>query len=668
VADAPGALVHAGLRLPRPEPRAERRPLRERWWDRALAAAAGAALARTTRWRGHGLARILPALAAEAGVLAGLDDAALAARALPLRAALRRAPAWPDAALLPALALAREAAHRTLGQRAHDVQMLGAYAALRGMLAEMATGEGKTLAATLAACVGGLAGTPVHVVTVNRYLAERDHAAGLPLYDFLGLTAGLVTEAVPPEARRAAYACDVTICTSKDLAFDYMRDRLAAGPGWRRGALREKARRLAGAAEAAPLLRGLHVAIVDEADSVLIDEARTPLILAGPAPAPRDPAVHDLGLTLAAALRPGIEFELHANERRVALLPAGRRALAAAAPDAPPWDEVAERERLVLLALTALHALERDEHYLVRAGKAEIIDEFSGRIMADRSWSDGLQEMVERKEGLALSERHAVEARMTYQRFFRRYRRLAGMTGTAREVAAELWRTYRLRVAAIPTNRPDAKRFAACRGHADDGAKWRAIVAEVGPLHARGVPVLIGTRTVAASHQATAALTAAGLRHRVLSAAQDAEEALTVAAAGAPGAITVATNMAGRGTDIRLAPGVGALGGLHVIVSEPHEARRIDRQLAGRCGRQGDPGEVLPHVSLDDALLQRHLPPAACALLRGAARLGSAQWGARFGAQLAQRRAESLHARMRRELLRSDEWLNDAMAFAGEPE
>ncbi len=615
--------------------------------------------------------------------LAAMTDADLIGQARAVRQVLRDDPSWSDAGLAHGLAVVREAAFRVLGQRAFDVQILGALATLRGMVAEMATGEGKTLTATLAACVAGLGGVPVHLVTVNRYLAERDHAAAAPLHAFLGLTSGLVTEDVPVAARAAAYRCDITVCTNKDLAFDYLRDRIAAGPSVGRGNLRHKAAVITrtGHPSAPPptLLRGLHFAIVDEADSVLIDEARTPLILSGSSGEARDEAVFDRGIDVARSLREGIDFAVLRDEGRVELSVLGQEAIAAAlagpsGDHPPPWDSSAERERLMLLALTALHTLHRGEHYLVRDGKAEIVDEYTGRVMADRTWSDGLQEMVERKEGLALSERRDVLARVTFQRFFRRYKRLAGMTGTASEVAGELWRVYRLPVAAIPANRPDAKRIHPPRAHATEADKWRAIAKEVAAIHWSGAPILIGTRTVEASRRASAALDERGLSHVVLSAAQDEHEAAIVARAGEPFAITVATNMAGRGTDIRLGTGTAALGGLRVIISEPHEARRIDRQLSGRCGRQGDPGEVFLHVCLDDALMQRHLGPPIVSLLRGMVTpLGSAMPAManrliRAGAWLAQRRAEALHARMRRDLLRSDEWTGDAMAFAGTPE
>jgi len=653
------------IRLPEPRTYPERAPLREAPLDRAAHHAIARLKAATSRSRGTWLAEIHGPVAIAGETLRALSDAALLNTAREAGLALRADPAWPQPALAQALAITREAASRALGLTPFDSQITGAHAALRGMAAEMATGEGKTLAATIAACVAGLAGTPVHVVTVNRYLADRDAAEMGPLYRFLGLGIGLVTEAVPAAARAREYSHPITICTNKDVAFDYMRDRLTMGR--LRSDLRHKMARLAGSARAEGLLlRGLHFAIVDEADSVLIDEARTPLILSRDLPDDRDTALFDTALDIAARLRPGLDCALFRRERQVALLPPGEAFLERLASSGPPWDQPAERRRLVTQALHALHMLNRDEHYLVRDGKCEIIDEFSGRILPDRTWSDGLQEMVDRKEGLALNPHRSTIARTTYQRFYRRYLRLAGMSGTLQEVAGELWRVYRLPVARVALHRPDRKSIEPALGFATEAEKWRAIASRVATAHATGQPVLIGTRTVEASLRASAVLRDHGIDHRVLNAAQDGREAEIIAQAGREGAVTVATNMAGRGTDIRLAPDMAARGGLCVVASESHEAGRIDRQLAGRCGRQGDPGTVAAFVSWQDSLLAAHAPIWSVAL----AAL-PASWRAHCAvilARMAQRRAEWLHAGMREDLLRAEESLGEAIAFAGEPQ
>ncbi len=654
------------LILPAPLLYPERIARREKLLDRVAASVISVAAAQGTHWRARRAAGILEPVARHAASFRVMDDAALQNEARVVRAALRARADWPDASIAQGLALAAEVASRVIGLRPYDEQLVGAFAALRGMAVEMATGEGKTLSATLAASVAGLAGVPVHLVTVNRYLAERDAEQMRPLYTMLGLTCGVVTEGVPVQLRAEQYRCDITVCTNKDVPFDYMRDRLVMGRA--RSNLRQKAARIAGGAAqigAGTLLRGLQFAIVDEADSVLIDEARTPLILSAEVDDTRDPEEARTALEVAAGLRHGRDFVIHARERRVALQEAGRRALTALADRGAPWDSGPERERLVELALTALHTLRRDEHYLVRDGKAEIIDEFTGRVMPDRSWSDGLQDMVDCLEGLTPGPARTTVARTTYQRFYRRYRRLAGMSGTLREVAGELWRVYRLPVATVPLHRADRKRHLGTLSFIDDAAKWQAIARHVAAAQADGRPVLVGTRTVDASHRAAAALTQAGVPHVVLNAAHDATEADIVARAGEARAVTVATNMAGRGTDIRLGEGVAAGGGLSVIVSEPHEAGRIDRQLIGRCGRQGDPGTVLRFVALTDSLLASHVPrvpQAFIACLPRPARDAAIPLLAR----LAQMRAERLHMRMRRDLLRLEEWLGDAIAFAGE--
>jgi preprotein translocase subunit SecA len=649
----------------------ERPEIRRDWLEAAAASVEAWLVAGATGTRARRLAPIVAEVAAHGAALAALDDAALAREARRVAGLLKRHPDWPREVVAQSFAVIRAAAQRTIGQRHYDVQLIGGYAMVRGMIAEMATGEGKTLAATLAAATAALAGVPVHVVTVNAYLAARDAAQMGPLYRFLGLTVGVVTEEVPADERGAGYRCDITYCTNKDLAFDYMRDRLRLGR--RLGNLRRKVAALSGQGDRREdgLLRGLHFAIVDEADSVLIDEARTPLILSGETDAVRDESVFDRALGEAGELVADVHYQIMPQEHRLELLAAGRSRIARLKRLGPPWDERGERERLIATALTALHLLHPDEHYLVRDGKVEIIDEFTGRTMPDRAWVEGLHEMIERKEELELSKRRGTLARMTYQRFFRRYCRLAGMTGTAHEVAAELWRVYRLPIATIPLNRPDRKTMLRGRAHPSIEAKWRAIAEEVAAMHASGAPVLIGTRTVAATKVASAALAARGLPHVVLSAAQDEAEAEIIARAGARGAITLATNMAGRGTDIRLAEGIAELGGLHVIVSEPHEAGRIDRQLAGRCGRQGDPGVIAAHLSLDDDLVTRHAPRLLLTAARLIARGGKGsreQFCLNAIGRLAQVRAQRLHARMRADLFKSDEWLGDAISFAGERE
>ncbi|HSE05879.1 MAG TPA: preprotein translocase subunit SecA [Methylomirabilota bacterium] len=568
-------------------------------------------------------------------------------------------------------ALVREAAGRTLGERHFDVQLIGGRILLEGMVAEMQTGEGKTLTATLAACTAALAGVPVHVVTVNDYLARRDAEWMSPVYSALGITVGVVVHGMDHAARRAAYERDVTYVTNKEVAFDYLRDRLAMGPRTSHTLLQLE--RLAGDETRAGklVLRGLCYAIVDEADSVLVDEARTPVIISRGGDAGDERRVYATALALADRLAAGRDYVIDERDRAVRLTESGMARLDEMAEPLPGvWAGRRRREELVRQALTARHLFQRDRNYLVRDEKVHIIDEFTGRLMSDRSWEHGLHQLVEVKEGCPVTAPRDALVRISYQRFFRRYLRLAGMTGTARETVAELWSVYRLAVVSIPPNRPLARRPYRGRVYATADVKWRAIVRRISALHGKGRPILIGTRSVAASERLSELLATAGLSHRVLNARQDKEEAEIIARAGEPGRITVATNMAGRGTDIRLAPGVAERGGLHVIATERHEAGRIDRQLFGRCGRQGDPGSYEAIVSLEDEIVTVYASQMARWLARLAIRMAGRP-GERLAALVvhrAQRAAERLHSRGRRDLLAHDEDVETALAFAGRAE
>jgi len=630
---------------------------------------AGAEIAAcAARWRARALSRIVPLVEQHADEFRALalDDFGPAVRDAAL--ALRRAPQLPDREVARAFALIRELSHRVLGKRHFDVQITGAFAMLKGMLAEMATGEGKTLTATLVAGTAALAGFPVHVVTVNDYLARRDAEQMGVLYRRLGLTVGTVLNGQNAEERRAAYACDITYCTNKELAFDYLRDRILLGQADGELALKLEAVYSHAPRSRQLRLRGLHFAIVDEADSVLIDEARTPLIISGQVESDFDADTIAAALDLAGELAPEQDYFLSLEERRVFLTAPGQARIAAFAGERRgAWRSVVAREELARQAISAIHLFRRGEHYVVADGKVQIVDEYTGRIMPDRVWSEGLHQMIEHKEGCALSARRTTIARITYQRFFRRYRRLTGMSGTLRPIARELWRVYGLAVATIPTHRPVQRRHLPDRVMATDQEKWRAILARVAQLHATGVPVLIGTRSVAASERASAELQAAGLPHTVLNATQDRHEAEIIAQAGERGRITIATNMAGRGTDIHLGEGAAELGGLHVIMTERHDARRIDDQLAGRSGRQGEPGCFQAILSMEDPLMDFDTGPILSRLAKPAMGMAG-DWVGRAMLRLAQRRAEWLHARMRADLLRSDRTQTKTLAFSGRPE
>ena len=506
--------------------------------------------ARKGRWQ-----RIPEQVAAHAAGLAEADDESLLSRAAELACELRER-GYEDELVAQVFALVREQAFRTLGYRHFDVQLMGGWALLHGMVAEMETGEGKTLTATLAVCTAALAGVPVHVITVNDYLAQRDADTLRPLYAALGLSVGVIVSGLDPQTRRTAYACDVTYCTNKEVAFDYLKDRIALGG--RPSRLRLRLERLSGGEGRAQRLihRGLHYGIVDEADSILVDEARTPLIISGAKGDTGEEQIYRTALVVARELERDVDYTVDTREREVKLLPEGcERVRELAEPQGGVFRGRRRREEFVRQALIALSLFHRDQHYLVKDDKVQIVDEYTGRLMPDRSWEHGLHQLIEVKEDVAVTGRQDTLARISYQRFFRRYDRLAGMTGTAREVSVELWGVYGLAVASIPTNRPCQRKLLPERVLVGVDEKWLEVVARIGELYSGGRPVLVGTRSVAASEHLSEQLDEVGLPHVVLNARQDREEAEIVARAGEPGRITVATNMAGRGTATGCRPG-----------------------------------------------------------------------------------------------------------------
>ena len=590
------------------------------------------------------LRRFAEAVTTAAAGLAELDDAALTERCAGLRARLLRSGLHREALLIETFALVSEYATRSLGKRPYPVQLMAGRALLDGRMVEMATGEGKTLTAALPAITAALAGVPVHVVTVNGYLAERDAALIGPLYVAFGLSVGTVLPGQCPALHDAAYACDIVYCVNQELVFDYLRQHLDAG-----------VRPFAG--------RGLPFAIVDEADSVLIDESRTPLVIArelpGETAADWLPA-HEM----AGQLDAEVHYRIEARERRVRLTGAGRRRLAETEHHGA-WRLARVREERVEQALTARHLFVRDRDYVLRDGEVQIVDEFTGRVLPDRTWERGLHQLIELKEGCATSARRETLARLTYPRFFARYLRLAGMSGTLAEVAPELAMNYATALVRIPTHRPQQRCWLGARLYAQSGARWQAIVERACQLAAAGRAVLIGTRSVEASEQLAGLLAGRGIGAVVLNARQDADEAAIIAGAGAPGRITVATNMAGRGTDITLTAAVRAAGGLAVILSEFHESARIDRQLYGRAGRQGDPGSAEAHASLDDELFVRHGRPWLRELARRWPGGVLPRW---LGTALladAQRRAEAHNARIRIATGEQDRHWSQSLAFSG---
>lgn len=617
------------------------------------------------RWRGRRStsARLWAAAArveAVAEQLRDADEGELHRLVVHHRTELRRrgggvlAPETVEAAL-PVLV---ELADRKLSLRPYRVQIMGALALTGGRLAEMGTGEGKTLTLALASAAAAWRGRPCHVVTANDYLAERDAVHLARYYAACGLRVAHVAAGFEPRPRREAYAADVVYCTSKELVADFLRDRLLLGR------LTQAERRtivnlVRKPGPEAPLVqRGLFTVLVDEADNQLIDEAVTPLIISQRREDAELVRCCREATRLAGGLEEGADYSLDHRHKDASLTVRGRERVAVAAPGAPGglYGEAAWLTALVTLALQARHFFHRDKQYVVVDDQIVIVDEFTGRPMPGRAWRQGLHQAVEAKEGVPITAPTESLARLSFQRFFRLFRHLGGITGTAWEARDEFWGVYGLPAVKIPPHRPSRRRDLPGRYFPTAEAKWAAIVAAVLAEHRQERPVLIGTRSVAASELLAARLEAFGLRVAVLNAVRHREEAIIVAMAGEPGAVTIATNMAGRGTDIRLDPRVIERGGLHVLLTEHHEAGRIDRQLMGRAGRQGEPGSTQIFASLEDELALRFAPGWArrgAALALRANSSGAQRLAARFFRWL-QRRAEKQAYRQRSQVLVQD--------------
>lgn len=615
------------------------------------------------RFEGRRTKAFLRVTQAQEESVAQLDDQGLRLQLAEAARQMRRE-GFTDRMLATAFTLIREASRRTLGMRHHDVQLLAGRALLRGRLAEMATGEGKTLAATLAVCTAAASGAAVHVVTVNDYLAERDAEDNRPLFALLGLSVGVVLQDMDVAKRREAYACDITYVSNKELTFDYLKDCIALGEASR---TQQHLRELAGGRRnEPPILRGLHIAIIDEADSVLIDEASTPLIISETLPDDLDPAIYTQSIALANALRAGVDYAVGAH-RDIWLTPTGKQSVrTASAGYGGLWQSPLWREEFVQKALSAVHNFQRDQHYILAEDKVQIVDESTGRVMPDRTWERGLHQMIESKEGCEITGQRRTLAQITYQRFFGRYLLLCGMTGTAREVAGEVKRSYDLSVTRIPTHKSSRRQRLVDRICRTSDERWREVARRAVEVAATGRPVLVGTRSVEASEQLGALLENDAIAHAVLNARQDKSEAEAIAQAGCPGRITVATNMAGRGTDIKLAPEAEKAGGLHVILTEFHESARVDRQLFGRCARQGDPGSTESIVSADDELFRQFAPGVGRWLMRALVRRNRKTRGLlRRWVVYLQGRAERHYRTQRTETIRRDaEWMR-ALGFVG---
>lgn len=545
------------------------------------------------------------------------SDAALKEQAAGLKKRAHQGVA-PDDLLVETFALVREAGARTLGMRHFDVQVLGGVALHRGNIAEMKTGEGKTLAATLPVALNALSGKGVHVVTVNDYLAARDAEWMGAIYSFMGLSVGVVTEDIDAEEQRderqAAYAADITYVTNHELVFDYLRDNLALTPD-------------------EVVVRPLHFAVVDEVDFLLLDEARTPLIISGDSGA--DPTNCREARQIVARLKEGQHFKVDHKTKQASVLEAGWNAL----DKALGVDNVADAEHQlwqhVLHNAVLAHAVyKRDVDYIIRDGKCYIVDEFTGRVSPDKRFADGLHQALEAKEGLQIRPEDRTLAKTSYQSYFKLYPKLCGMTGTAKPAKEEFARTYGLRVVLTPTNRPMIRKDWGNMVYATGEEKFDAVVAEIDALCSAGRPVLVGTTSIRESEELAAQLAEAGIENTVLNAKNHEQEAAVIAQAGRSGAVTISTNMAGRGVDILLGGNAEALlsqaegaaeaereaiakrcetdrqqvveaGGLAVVGTGLHEAERIDDQLRGRAGRQGDPGSSQYFLSLDDPIYKK---------------------------------------------------------------
>ncbi|MBL8762493.1 MAG: hypothetical protein JNL50_14455 [Phycisphaerae bacterium] len=571
-----------------------------------------------------------------------------------------------EEAVRRALALTRETARRITGEEPYPVQLMGALALYHGRIIEMLTGEGKTLTGSIAAPLLAWRYRRLHILTVNDYLASRDAQSRGQLYRRCLCDVGAIVQETEEHERFEIYAKPIVYGTPKQITADWLRDQIRMGPvntPWTGRQSLMSAGRSGG-----PMIPGLHAAMVDECDAVLIDEGVVPLIIA------RSRREHDMAhiyrdaARIAARLDEGPDYSIEHVHRRSELKRRGQHRARQMFDELPDsiWRATRRAEELVRQALVARHCYTSGRQYQVVEGKVMIVDEYTGRFLADRSWEHGLHQAVEAKEGLDVTADRETLARMSFQRFFRSYPFLCGMTGTAADATGEMESVYSRPVIVVPTNRPVIRAQWPMRVFRTQESKWRAIAQSVAELHAKGRPVLVGTRSVAASELISRLLESMSLPHRVLNANFDKDEAELIAAAGygrehgREASITVATNMAGRGTDIKPDDAAKTAGGLHVILTELHGAKRIDRQFIGRSGRQGDPGSAQVFVSLEDELVRLHTPRLARLVSRRVAattdELPSASHAWLF--RLAQGRSEKRDRINRASVLRQDDWMD----------
>ncbi len=569
-----------------------------------------------------------------------LSDEQLVSKSNEFKSRFKRGESLDD--LLPeTFAVVREIAKRTINMRHFDVQIFGGIILHQGKIAEMATGEGKTLVATLPVCLNSLENKGVHIVTVNDYLAKRDANWMGPIYKKFGLNIGLLQNEMGVSERKEAYNCSVIYGTNNEFGFDYLRDNMIFSANNQ-------------------VQRGHYYAIVDEVDSILIDEARTPLIISG---APYESAkIYYTFAKLTPGLKRNVDYEVSEKERSVFVTENGVKRVEKML----KIDNLYDPKNAILIhhlnqALKALILFKRDVDYLVKNSEVVIIDEFTGRLMPGRRYSEGLHQAIEAKEGVKIKQEHQTLATITIQNYFRIYEKLAGMTGTAATEAEEFRKIYSLEVVVIPPNKPLVRNNLPDLIYKNEEIKFKNVIKDISKRHEIGQPVLVGTRSVEKSEYLSNMLKRKGIKHEVLNAKYHKREAEIVAKAGQMGAVTIATNMAGRGTDIVLGEGITKIGGLHILGTERHEARRIDNQLRGRSGRQGDPGSSQFYLSLDDELMR----------LFGSERIGKVMERFNFpddepithqlvtkSVEIAQKEIESVHFDMRKRVLEYDDVLN----------
>lgn len=573
-----------------------------------------------------------------------------------------------DEAVRRALALVREVARRETGEEAFEVQLMGALALYHGRIIEMVTGEGKTLTGSVAAPLLAWRHRYLHVFTVNDYLARRDAASRECIYKRCALTVGAIQQEHEPGERVGLYGRSVVYGTPKQITADWLRDQLRLGQAASTWTTRQRLVQLGAIggerdnwSSYGPLIPGLRAALVDEADAVLIDEGVVPLIIARSRREDDMANVYTQAASIASRLDEGPDYSMDHLRRRAELKSRGRHRCSQmfAELEGSIWRAPRRAEELVRQALVARHCYLNGRQYQVVDGQVVIVDEYTGRFLPDRSWEHGLHQAVEAKEGLEVTADRETLARLSFQRFFRSYPVLCGMTGTAADATGEMEHVYQRPVTVIPTNRPMIREQWPRRVFRTSESKWAAIVSSIEKIHAEGRPVLVGTPSIEASEILSEKLTARGLPFQVLNALHDSEEADLISTAGRSGRITVATNMAGRGTDIILDDRAREAGGLHVILTEMHTAKRIDRQFMGRSGRQGDPGSSQFFVALDDELVKLYAPRLADSVkarTRAEEITGDRLATGLF--RLAQRRAEGRARRNRAAVLRQDDWID----------